>query len=50
MTPNEVQACQVPKVYALSSNQDTLLLPFLYFYTVLLHTKINEEEIRKQHS
>lgn len=46
MTPDKVQACLVPKVYALSPNQEILLLPFLYFYTFLLHTKINQKELR----
>lgn len=50
MTPDKVQACQVPKVYALSPNQEILLLPFLCFSTFLLHTKIKQEEVRKQHS
>ena len=44
MIPDKVQACQVPKVYALSPNQEILLLPILCFYTFLLHTKIKQEE------
>lgn len=44
MIPDKVQACQVPKVYALSPNQEILLLPFLCFYTFLLHTKIKQEK------
>lgn len=46
MTPDKVQACQVPKVYSLSPNQEILLLPFLCFYTFLLHTKISQKELR----